>query len=332
MVRALAEIAAAGLAADGESRIRQELDAFRARPSYAAAVNLPLMFGSDPRVLDVLRHALKADATPLRRAAVLQLTALGDMDAAVQVLRGDPSAEVRAAAADALGYYWTGEGEAADVLLDAQDDPDPAVAAAATKARRRLKLAKRPRPRPAAAGPTAEIDDRYPWLEFLRRWSRDLLSVEEFALTQDDAVVEGGWLGFPAAAESEIATLEARLGRRLPRSYRSFLATTNGFRGGGPAIRRIRPAGEVKPFGEEEREWVEIWAASGPPEEAVPLRTAVQVSDVGDGAVYLLCPDVVHAGGEWEAWLFANWVPGARRYASWWALLQAEHQGVRRTG
>ncbi|HEY3110361.1 MAG TPA: hypothetical protein VGL23_16490 [Chloroflexota bacterium] len=29
--------------------------------------------------------------------------------------------------------------------------------------------------------------------------------------------------------------------------------------------------------------------------------------------------------GEWEAWFFANWYPGASRYRSFWELMQAEH-------
>ncbi len=30
--------------------------------------------------------------------------------------------------------------------------------------------------------------------------------------------------------------------------------------------------------------------------------------------------------GACEASLFANWIPGARRYRTWWDLLQAEYR------
>ena len=58
------------------------------------------------------------------------------------------------------------------------------------------------------------------------------------------------------------------------------------------------------------------------------LTETIQVSDAHDGAVYLLCPAVVDGDGEWEAWLFANWLPGAVRHRSWWDLLVAEHQSL----
>jgi hypothetical protein len=46
------------------------------------------------------------------------------------------------------------------------------------------------------------------------------------------------------------------------------------------------------------------------------LTTALQISPTGDSAVYLLNPRVVAEDGEWEAWFFANWLPGATRYRS----------------
>jgi hypothetical protein len=33
---------------------------------------------------------------------------------------------------------------------------------------------------------------------------------------------------------------------------------------------------------------------------------------------------VVTPDGEWEAWFFANWLPGANRYRSFWEMLQTE--------
>jgi hypothetical protein len=57
------------------------------------------------------------------------------------------------------------------------------------------------------------------------------------------------------------------------------------------------------------------------------LQTALEISeDTGDG-VCLLNPQVVFPDGEWEAWFFAHWIPGAHRYRSFWDLMQAERQG-----
>ena len=51
------------------------------------------------------------------------------------------------------------------------------------------------------------------------------------------------------------------------------------------------------------------------------LSTAIQISAVGDG-VLLLNPLVTTSDGEWEAWFFANWLPGARRYRSFIELVR----------
>ena len=59
--------------------------------------------------------------------------------------------------------------------------------------------------------------------------------------------------------------------------------------------------------------------------DARHLSTAIQVSEVGDG-VLLLSPAVLTADGEWEAWLFATWLPGAARFSSWWDLLNDEYR------
>jgi hypothetical protein len=56
------------------------------------------------------------------------------------------------------------------------------------------------------------------------------------------------------------------------------------------------------------------------------LQSTLLISDIGDSAVYLLNPEIKTASGEWEAWFFANWHPGAVRYRSFWDLMQAEYR------
>ena len=41
--------------------------------------------------------------------------------------------------------------------------------------------------------------------------------------------------------------------------------------------------------------------------------------------IYVLNPLVVAPDGEWEAWRFANWIPGAERFPSFELLMRAEH-------
>lgn len=56
------------------------------------------------------------------------------------------------------------------------------------------------------------------------------------------------------------------------------------------------------------------------------LNTAIEISDVGIDSIYLLNPQVVTPEGEWEAWFFADYLPGADRYPSFRAMMEAEYK------
>jgi len=58
------------------------------------------------------------------------------------------------------------------------------------------------------------------------------------------------------------------------------------------------------------------------------LAHTLCISEVGDSAVLLLNPMVVWPDGEWEAWLFANWLPGATRYRSFADWMTHELAGL----
>lgn len=61
------------------------------------------------------------------------------------------------------------------------------------------------------------------------------------------------------------------------------------------------------------------------PWQALCGSTSAIRPDSGSG-LYLLNPRIVTAEGEWEAWFFAHWLPGANRYRSFWELMQGEYQ------
>ncbi len=202
------------------------------------------------------------------------------------------------------------------------------------------------------------------WRPFLEQVSRDLL--EDIRIREDltEDVVESCWLGYESASEKEITDLETRLGKHLPPSYRSFLAETNGWRDCGPFIYKLWPCSEVRWFRERNQDWIDaythpensgveiIYPDGQSPPEPKPitdeeyfiygeeqdscrfrteyLQSALEISDVGDSAILLLNPEVVNDAGEWEAWLFANWMPGAHRYRSFRELMQGEHESFLR--
>lgn len=202
------------------------------------------------------------------------------------------------------------------------------------------------------------------WRPFLKQASRELLKNVRISESLPGDVVASAWLGYDGASEEEIAALEKRLGRRLPPSYRTFLAETNGWRNCGPFIYKLWPCSEVCWFRERNQEWIDAYThpdddtveftspggqSSDEPwsvpddeyfvygEDQDPcqfrveyLQTALEISDVGDSAIVLLNLEVVDDSGEWEAWMFANWIPGAHRYQSFRELMQGEHESFRR--
>jgi hypothetical protein len=212
----------------------------------------------------------------------------------------------------------------------------------------------------SAMNAPASID----WRPFLEQVSRDMLTDPAIRKFVPDHVFESGWLGYEGASEEEIVALEQRLGTRLPPSYRSFLAATNGWRQCGPFIYDLWPCSEVRWFQERNQAWIDayvhpenngitvVWPEGKMPPEPPALtdeeyltygdkqnscrfrteylQTALEISDVGDSAILLLNPETISDAGEWEAWLFANWMPGAHRYRSFRELMEGEYESFLR--
>ena len=183
------------------------------------------------------------------------------------------------------------------------------------------------------------------WKALLTQWSQDILA-SRYTAKLPAEVRASGWLGFPGATEDQIAQAEARLKTTLPPSYREFLKATNGWRMAGSFVGKLWSTEEIEWFTTRHQDWIDAWNVGlGSDPESVPdeeyliyntgqteafrpeyLQTALEISDYGDG-IYLLNPQIVTAEGEWEAWFFADWIPGADRYRSFWDLMQAGHQG-----
>jgi len=183
----------------------------------------------------------------------------------------------------------------------------------------------------------------FPWKDLLAQWSDEIIRSGDLDDELAPAVAASGWLGHPGATEEEISAAEARLGVTFPPSYREFLQVTNGWRMTTGSVGRLRPVVEVQWYAAEEQDTVNAWTAAGQddtpsdqeylvygdqavqPLRAEYLQSAMAISDYGDG-IYLLNPQTVTPEGEWEAWFFAHWVPGADRYRSFWELMIAEHE------
>jgi len=153
------------------------------------------------------------------------------------------------------------------------------------------------------------------------------------------------WLGYSPATQEDIEKLESRLGVILPPSYKAFLSISNGWLRTTSFIDRIRPAEEVNWFRVENENWVNLYSDSGSEESdedyylydedyagadhrAEHMQSLLQISDIDDG-VYLLNPEAVTPDGEWEAWFFASWIPGARRFPSFLHLMVHDYISFR---
>ncbi|UWZ83791.1 SMI1/KNR4 family protein [Occallatibacter riparius] len=296
-------------------------------------INLPRRWGRDPRVLAFLNEELQHPDKNRRRDAVSGLCTLGEIAEALRVV-DDSSPAVRSTLANRLGYYYETAGiEALKRLLA---DNDPLVSKDAKTALRLLNQIDMPESndQPARSSALGQL---------LSEISRLQLADRRIAAEIPDHKIVASWLGEPGATETEIALAEERLGVRLPPTYRAFLAETNGFDHIGPFIYRLYKVEEIEWFRVRNQDWIEAYQVGDDtspeehlanPDDCVRFRAAylsscLQISEEGDSAVVLLNPEVVNDEGEWEAWFFANWNPGARRYPSFQAYIESELESIK---
>lgn len=188
----------------------------------------------------------------------------------------------------------------------------------------------------------------FDWHDLMTRYNTAIFNSKYRRYLTPD-LIEKQWLGQPGATEGQLDLLEKRLGYTLPPSYRAFLAYSNGWGMTSPHIFRVWSTQDVDWFHLNHQGWIDLYTDSVSigeatdfvsavqmhgledgltPFQALPalhLETALEISEVGDAAIYLLNRQVIDSDGEWEAWLFADWLPGAKRYRSFTDLMLAEY-------
>jgi hypothetical protein len=175
------------------------------------------------------------------------------------------------------------------------------------------------------------------WHQFLTEWNHDLLLDRQVVATVSDEVVATGWLGADGATEEQLLELETYLGRALPPSYRAFLAASNGWRCPGAAVQRLWSTDEVEWFTVRHKHWADAWVQGVRHEGSARaarrardlLYSALEISEDEDSAIYLLNPLRTTGDGEWEACLFADWLPGFETYPSFAVLLAQARRSQR---
>ncbi|WP_329376648.1 SMI1/KNR4 family protein [Streptomyces sp. NBC_01351] len=178
--------------------------------------------------------------------------------------------------------------------------------------------------------------ESFNWHEFLGRWQEEWVPRAD---EDDDEEEDGGETlvrpARPGAGEAAIAAAEERLGRRLPPSYREFLAVSDGWYvdetagvyqlGGAADIDWFRDPYDMTPLYEESLD-------DASREEDVLLagmwRRALRLETDSDMSHALLDPGDSDQDGEWALYLYKGWsgeLP--RRYPSFRAYMEAKYRG-----
>lgn len=180
------------------------------------------------------------------------------------------------------------------------------------------------------------------WREFLECWDREILESVKLqgavSSMEQQVLARGGQRNEPAS-ETAIAEAEKRLGTELPESLKDFWRASNGLMHlrldvddglihGVDTVSWLKssnsdliPESIGAPISDED------YFEYGPDQDPIYLRdgyiqSMLVVSDVVDGGVYLLNPEVITEDGEWEAWFMGWELPGALRFRSFAHLMR----------
>jgi hypothetical protein len=184
--------------------------------------------------------------------------------------------------------------------------------------------------------------ETFDWESHIREWSRRRLEVlEDYEKERlPPSMIEDGYLGYPGAAEEEIAAAEARLGVTFPSSYREFLKVSNGL---------CTSKQGIQFYSTEEIEWYalgnEAWIDRCMEDNSEPvtdeeyfvygseqcelvwrpeyLQTTLEISSQDMGFIFLLNPQVNVLDDEWEAWFCSfSTAWGIDRYRSFQEMME----------
>lgn len=306
-----------------------------------ALLNLGQNYNDAPQALEILARCMSEGSVVIRRHALWAIGRIGNLEM-ISAALCDADEEVRIGAAG-----WFGECgddatlEQLDKLRYAFKNDTRFVSREAEKSLLRLGVLPASVRKLAGANHTRHVvrpNHAFEWTILLKRISEQMLDDNTYASKLPTKMVDSVWLGTEGATEAALQELEKRIDRKLPASYREFLVVSNGFDRIDGAILQLYSASEVTSLRPEYRELLSkgsldtdvaseehrVYGAeqSNYVYKFEYLKNAIELSDLGKDALICLCPDVVSETGEWEAWYCATGMPGARRYRSFWDLMQ----------
>ncbi|MFD7031018.1 SMI1/KNR4 family protein [Streptomyces sp. NPDC059917] len=180
----------------------------------------------------------------------------------------------------------------------------------------------------------------FDWRPFLLKWSGEWADSLPDASpdgggrgARDEAAARARWLGFPPAAEERIAAMEERLGRRMPPSYREFLAVSDGWRHAGGFVWRLAGTARARwhdnasGLAEVFEAYLDKDAGAERRREAGLWRRGLQLDVESDATRVLMDPEDVDENGEWAVYTWAGWrAAPPERYADFGAFMRDMHR------
>lgn len=177
------------------------------------------------------------------------------------------------------------------------------------------------------------------WRSLLTRWSQEWADARAAEVAQgepaarDEEPLHTRWLGFPAAPEERIRALEERLGHRLPPSYRTFLAVSDGWRHAGGFVWVL--AGTDGARWHEDSAGLSEYFPGELDDDSTPQDhllagmwgRALQLDVESDALYVLLDPGDVDDAGEWAVYTWAPWhADNPTRYGSFRTFMDAMYR------
>lgn len=177
------------------------------------------------------------------------------------------------------------------------------------------------------------------WRSLLTRWSQEWADARAAEVAQDEAAArdeessQTRGLGFPGAPEERIRAMEERLGHRLPPSYRTFLAVSDGWRHAGGFVWLLAGTDGARwhedSAGLSEYFPGELDENSTPQDELLAgmWGRALQLDVESDALYVLLDPGDVDDAGEWAVCTWAPWhADNPTRYGSFRTFMNAMYR------
>ncbi|AIA08089.1 SMI1/KNR4 family protein [Streptomyces noursei] len=177
-------------------------------------------------------------------------------------------------------------------------------------------------------------DDSFNWQDFLTRWQDEWVPRDAEDKDEEEEAPGDVLLGRPGAEEAAIAAAEKRLGRRLPPSYREFLAVSDGWQVGQMVgVYQLGGAADIDWFGDpyDMTPLYEEGLGDTPGRAEVLLagmwRRALRLETDSDMTNALLDPGDSDEDGEWAVYVYQGWHgESPRRYPSFRAYMQAMYR------